>query len=108
LLSSSLFAQTIGGSSVFNFLKLPHTPQLTALGGINVSVPSNDVGLAFNNPALLKKEMHTQMNAVFNNFYAGINTYHLSFGYRHEKLKTNFGWGLSILIMEKFQKPILR
>jgi len=95
LVSSPLFAQTIGGSSVFNFLKLPHTPQLTALGGINVSVPSNDVGLAFNNPSLLKKEMHTQMNAVFNNFYTGINTYHLSFGYRHEKLKTNFGWGLS-------------
>jgi len=95
LFSSSLCAQTIGGSSVFNFLKLPGTPQLTALGGVNVSVTSNDVGLAFNNPALLKKEMHTQMNAVFNSFYAGINAYHLSFAYRHEKLKTNFGWGLT-------------
>lgn len=39
--------------------------------------------------------MHTQMNAVFNNFYAGINAYHLSFGYRHVKFKTNFGWGLT-------------
>ena len=39
--------------------------------------------------------MHTQMNAVFNSFYAGINTYHLSVAYRHEKLKTNFGWGLT-------------
>jgi hypothetical protein len=95
LVSSTLYAQTIGGSSVFNFLKLPNTPQLTALGGVNVSVTSKDVGLAFNNPALLKKEMHTQMNAVFNNFYAGINAYHLSFAYRHEKLKTNFAWGLS-------------
>jgi len=95
LLSSSLLAQTIGGSAVFNFLKLPHTPQLTALGGVNVSATSNDVGLAFNNPSLLKKEMHTQMNAVFNDFYAGINAWHLSFGYRHEKLKTNFGWGLN-------------
>jgi hypothetical protein len=95
ILSSSLSAQTIGGNSVFNFLKLPGTPQLTALGGVNVSVTSNDVGLAFNNPAILKKEMHTQMNAVFNSFYAGINAYHLSFAYRHEKLKTNFGWGLT-------------
>jgi hypothetical protein len=93
--SSCLCAQTIGGSSVFNFLKLPNTPQLTALGGVNISVNSNDVGLAFNNPALLKKEMHTQMNAVFNSFYAGINAYHLSFGYKHEKLKTNFSWGLT-------------
>ncbi len=92
---SSIFSQTIGGSSVFNFLKLPNTTQLTALGGVNVSVTSNDVGLAFNNPALLKKEMHTQMNAVFNSFYADINAYHLSTGYHHEKLKTNFGWGLT-------------
>lgn len=95
MFSLSLYAQTIGGNSVFNFLKLPNTPQLTALGGTNVSVTSKDVGLAFNNPALLKKEMHTQMNAVFNSFYAGINAYNLSFGYRHEKLKTNFGWGLT-------------
>ena len=95
LISLPLFAQTIGGSSVFNFLKLPNTPQLTALGGVNVSVISNDVGFACNNPALLKKEMHTQLNAVFNSFYAGVNAYHLSFGYRHEKLKTNFAWGLT-------------
>lgn len=95
LFSSTLFAQTIGGSSVFNFLKLPNTPQLTALGGTNVSVTSADVGLAVNNPALLTKEMHTQMNAVFNSFYAGINAYHLSFAYRHEKLETNFAWGLT-------------
>lgn len=87
--------QTLGGNSVFNFLRLPNTPQLTALGGVNVSVTSNDVGLAFNNPALLKKEMHTQMNMVFNSFYAGINTYHLAFGYRLEKLKTNFAWGIN-------------
>lgn len=89
--------QTIGGSSVFNFLNLPNTPQLTALGGVNISTPANDIGLAFNNPALLKKEMHTQLNIVFNNFYAGINSYHLSFGYRHEKLKTNFAWGINYL-----------
>lgn len=89
------FAQTLGGNSVFNFLKLSNTPQLTASGSVNVSQTSNDVGLAFNNPALLKPSMHTQMNAVFNSFYAGIKVYHLSLGYRNEKLKTNFLWGLN-------------
>ncbi len=89
--------QTLGGSSVFNFLRLPNTPQLTALGGINISTASNDIGLVFNNPALLKKEMHTQLNVVFNNFYAGVNSFHLSFGYRHEKLKTNFAYGINYL-----------
>jgi len=89
------FAQTLGGNSVFNFLKLSNTPQLTALGGINISQPSNDIGLAFNNPALLKASMHTQMNAVFNDFYGGIKVYHLSLGYRNEKLNTNFSGGLN-------------
>jgi len=87
--------QTLGGNSVFNFLKLPHTPQLTALGGVNVSQASDDAGMAYNNPALFTPAMHTQMNAVFNSFYSGIKVYHLSMGYRHEKSKTNFIWGLN-------------
>lgn len=95
ILVSQLNAQTLGGSSVFNFLKLSNSPQLTALGGINVSQTSNDVGLAFNNPSLLKPDMHTQMNAVFNDFYGDIKVYHLSVGYRNEKLNTNFSWGLN-------------
>lgn len=87
--------QTLGGNAVFNFLKLSNTPQLTALGGVNVSQPSNDVGLVFNNPALLRPSMHTQLNAVFNNFYGGSKVYHLSMGFRNEKLKTSFSWGLN-------------
>lgn len=95
IVSNTVNAQTLGGSSVFNFLKLSNTPQLSALGGINTSQPSDDVGLAFNNPALLKPSMHSQMNAVFNSFYGGINVYHLSMGYHHAKLNTNFAWGLN-------------
>ena len=95
LLPLCIKAQTLGGNTVFNFLKLPNTPQLTSLGGINVSQISNDVGLAFNNPALLKPSMHSQMNAVFNDFYAGIKAYHLSLGYHNQKLNTNFLWGLN-------------
>ncbi len=94
---SVLHAQTLGGSSAFNFLKLSETPQLTGLGGVNVSAISEDIGLAVNNPSQLRENMHTQLQTVFNNFYAGVNAYHLSFGYRHEKLRTNFSWALTYL-----------
>ena len=94
LLTTLVKGQTLGGNSVFNFLKLPNTPQLTGLGGVNVSQTSNDVGMAFSNPALLTANMHTQMNAVFNSMYAGIATYHLSLGYHSPQLNTNFLWGL--------------
>ena len=94
LYSLLLRGQTIGGSSAFNFLNLPNTPQLTGLGGVNVSQVSNDAGMAFYNPSLLTPSMHTQMNAVFNSFYAGINTYHLSVAYHNPELNTNFLWGV--------------
>lgn len=90
-------AQTLGGSSTFSFLRLPHSPQLTSLGGINVSRVNSDLGLAFNNPSLLNPSMHTQLHAVFNSFYAGIEAYHLSFGFHHAKLNTSFLWGVQYL-----------
>lgn len=95
LFSLQLQAQTLGGNTVFNFLRLPNTPQLSSLGGINVSQISNDAGLAFNNPSLLNAGMHSQVNAVFNGFYAGVSSYHLSLAYHHPVLNTNFQWGLN-------------
>jgi len=94
--SSIAIGPTLGGSSVYNFLKLPNTPQLTGLGGINISQTSNDVGMAFYNPALLVSSMHTQMNTVFNSFDEGIKTYPLSLGYHSEKLNTKSFMGASL------------
>lgn len=87
-------SQTLGGSSVFNFLRLPHTPQLTALGSINVSQISNDAGMAFYNPALLTRAMHTQVNIVFNDFYAGAKAYHFSLAYHLMKQQADLQFGL--------------
>lgn len=90
-------SQTIGGNSIYNFLKLPNTAQLTALGGINISNLSGDIGMSFNNPSLLRAGMHTQLSTVFTSMYAGIKNYHLMQGYRHEKLQTNFAFGIHYL-----------
>lgn len=96
LLSNTVLpAQTLGGNTVFNFLNLPGNPQLTALGGVNISKISDDLGLALNNPALLQPVMHSQMNTVFNSMYDGIHVYSLALGYHHQKLKTSFSWALN-------------
>jgi hypothetical protein len=90
-------AQMLGGNSVFNFLNISPTPQLTGLGGINVSQPSNDIGLAFYNPGLLNKNMHGQAQVVFQRYFAGINQYHLSYAHYHDKWKSSFSGGLVYL-----------
>lgn len=93
-IAGSLHAQTLGGNSVYNFLLLPQTPQLTALGGVNVSGSRHDIGMAVNNPALLNPSMHTQLNTVFSSFYGGIRNYGLALGYHHHPSATSFGLGV--------------
>lgn len=83
--------QTLGGSSAYNFLKLPSTPLLTAAGGVNTSYKTNEVGLSANNPALLSADLHAQLGLSFNSFLAGIKTYSLTGAYKKDNLKTTFG-----------------
>ena len=90
-------SQTIGGSSVFHFLNLPNCPQLTALGGVNISNITSDIAMTYNNPALLRNTMHGELATVFNSMYAGIKNYHATAGYFYEKWQTNFSLGISYL-----------
>jgi len=87
-------AQALGGTSVFNFTKISNTPQLTALGGINISQVTDDIGLAFHNPALLRPSMHTQINAVFNSLPASVENYHVQGGYYLAKQETMLSMGI--------------
>jgi hypothetical protein len=84
------FAQTLGGQNAYNFLRFPASPQIAALGGLNVAHQTNDLSLAFQNPALLDSSMHSHMSANFNSLYNGIKNYHWMMAYRHPQLQTNF------------------
>ena len=82
-------SQTVGGNSAFSFINQSNTVQISALGGVNISNIGNDVGLSFSNPALLRNEMHQQLNTSFNNFLAGIKNYSLTTGFHLAKANTN-------------------
>lgn len=90
-------AQTLGGNSIFNFLRLSNTPSITALGGVNVSHPANELGISFQNPALLTSDMNQQLHLVFSDLYAGTTAMHLAYGFYHGKWKTSFSSGLQYL-----------
>lgn len=83
--------QTLGGSATYNFLKLPATPVLSAMGGVNASYILDDVGLAGNNPALLNRDLHSQAGLSFNSYFAGVKAYNITGAYHYEKLNTTFG-----------------
>jgi hypothetical protein len=90
-------SQTLGGNAVFSFLSQPNTAQVAALGGVNISSISNDIGLSFHNPAMLRKEMNQQINTSINSFFAGITQYNLTTGYHLTASKINLGAGVQYL-----------
>lgn len=91
-------SQTLGGSSVYNFLKLPMGGQLSALGGKNVSHWSSDLSLVAENPALLKKQHHGFLSATFNNVAPSVTALQGLGAFHHEKTNTSFSIGLVHLL----------
>jgi hypothetical protein len=89
-----LRSQTLGGYAAFNFLKLPGSPQLTAMGGVNISVPTRDLSMAAMQPSLLRPEMHGQFFASFQTIFAGIQQLHAMGAYHHNPWATSFSVGV--------------
>lgn len=88
---SKTFAQTIGGEAAYNFLKLPTSPLLAAVGSVNASYKADEVGITASNPALLDPQIAGQVNVSFNAFLAATKAYSLTGAFYSKKLKTTFG-----------------
>ena len=90
-------AQTIGGSSVFNFLRLSASPLVAGMGGINLSEDRKDIGMAFENPAQLDPAMAGQLATGFNTGLADIQSYMAMAGWRADHIHTRFAGGILYL-----------
>lgn len=86
-----------GGNALFSFVTLPSTPQLSALGGINIAHQSRDIGMSFHNPALLRPEMHGQAQFVFHSYLGGIQALHTQWGMHSRTAGTTFSLGIQYL-----------
>jgi hypothetical protein len=90
-------SQTLGGNAVFSFLTQPNTAQVAALGSVNVSSISNDVGMAFSNPALLRDSMHQQISSSFYSFAEGVKQYGMQTAFHLSGIRSNLGIGVQYL-----------
>jgi hypothetical protein len=96
-LSGLAAAQVTGGQHAFEFLRIAQSPHISALGGINVSNPSQDISLAIQNPALMRPALHNDLSLAYNSYYAGISIANLAYGYYVPKLGTSFILGIQYL-----------
>ena len=104
LLCNTSFAQVTGGQNAFEYLNLSNAPHVSALGGISVADPANDIALALQNPAMMRPGMHNELELVYNNFYADVNILNLQYGYHAPKINTSFFFGIQYLNYGAFQE----
>lgn len=90
-------AQTLGGNAVFSFLNLPASARQAALGGYNITAGGNDLGMGFQQPALLRPSMHGQVATSMNAFLAGIQQYNMSSAWYLSKQDITIAGGIQYL-----------
>ena len=90
-----LFSQT-GGDNVYEFLNLTHSGLVSSLGGSNVSLPGNNLNMAYHNPALLSTGMDKCLALNYANYFAGINYGQAIYSGTFQKAG-NFAAGLTYL-----------
>ncbi len=90
-------AQVTGGQYAMEFLRMSNSPHVSALGGISVANPDNDISLVLQNPAIMRPGLHNQIGLNYNSFYGNINVLNLAYGYNSQKLNTSFFMGVQYL-----------
>jgi hypothetical protein len=85
LAAGHAFSQT-GGNNTFEFLNLPSSARLAALGGSFVSVLDNDLNMAAQNPSLLNQEMKHMLALNMAPYFADIHFGYAAFGFEIKKV----------------------
>lgn len=100
-LSYTLVKAQIGGNSTYEFLNVPVSARVGALGGNLISVKDDDPSLALDNPSLLTSEMNKMLSLSYLNFFAGINQGYVSYIKDYGTLGT-FSGGMKYINYGKF------
>ena len=72
LLINTLYALSQAGNGVYQFLELPASSRIAALGSYNVSLRDNDINFGFVNPALLTSETNNSIGVNMSTYLADI------------------------------------
>ncbi|MEM8524430.1 MAG: type IX secretion system protein PorQ [Bacteroidota bacterium] len=101
LFDNSIFAQ-IGGNNIYEFLMLPPSARITALGDHLLTVKDADVTLAYQNPAVLNPLMHQNLSFNHSFHLADISFGYLGYGHHHQKWDMTFHGGLQYMNYGEF------
>ncbi len=99
--TTSLPAQ-VGGKNIYEFLNLPPSARVTALGDYVISVFDDDSNLAYLNPASLNSESKSQINFSQNFHFKDINNGYFSYSDYLNKYQISVHSGIQYITYGSF------
>ena len=103
-LSANITTAQVGGLHIYEFLNLPASSRVTALGGSLITVYDDDVNLAYHNPAVTNKEMHKALSFSNNFFLSDINHGYFGYGHHLNKLDVSLHGGVQYIDYGTFDR----
>lgn len=74
------------GEGVYSYLNMPYNAKLAGLGGVNVSVHSDDVNQIYSNPSLFSPSLRNAISLSYVNYIADANGGMASYAYTPDSL----------------------
>ena len=90
LIFTNASAQT-GGNSTFEFLNLPSSARMAALGGNFLAIADDDLTLAYTNPSLINPSMHKGLALSFVDYFSDVNYGYASYAHSFSNTGTFAG-----------------
>lgn len=90
ILVQQIFAQ-FGGRNTYDFLNLPISARVAALGGNSIAINDGDINLVHFNPALINNKMSNNLNFSYINYFSDIKFGYVSYSNRFKKGFYNAG-----------------
>jgi hypothetical protein len=63
----------MGGKGVYQFLNLPNSARVAALGGNFLTINDDDIGLALANPSLINDKMNNELGFSYVDYFTDVN-----------------------------------
>jgi hypothetical protein len=92
-----------GGRSSFDFMNLPSSARLGAMGGYNVSLIERDVNLLFSSPGLISEKWHNHAAFNYLSYYAGVSLSSVAYARNMERHGV-WAIGFQYLDLGQFQR----
>jgi hypothetical protein len=73
IFTPGLVSGQVGGKGTYQFLNLPNSARIAALGGNFLAINDDDITLTLANPSLINEKMHNQLGISFVEYYTDIN-----------------------------------